>query len=134
MNTAQVIFLWSKRTGHGGETVVIDSYHFGTLTVRGQTHRSDLKIIGDRVIGNWWRREGHLLYAEDIADILKAPVDILVVGRGDPGNMGVSEEAARVLASKGIKLLALPTAEAVAAFNSLLARGERVAGAFHLTC
>jgi hypothetical protein len=113
---------------------MIESYSFGSMTVIGETHRNDLKIIHKEIIANWWRREGHVLYAEDIADILYADVETLVVGTGAYGNLRVAEETARAIEEKTIKLVAVPTKEAVSIFNSLHAEGKRVAGAFHLTC
>jgi hypothetical protein len=116
----------------GGE--MIESYSFGGMTVKGENHRNDLKVINDRIIGNWWRGEGHVLYAADIDDILYADVEILVVGTGAYGGMKVTDEAAKALEARAIKLLAVPTKEAVSIFNSLRAKGKQVAGAFHLTC
>jgi hypothetical protein len=113
---------------------MIDSYHFGAMTVKGTTHRNDLKIIGDQVIGDWWRIEGHALHEADIADILAASVEILVVGTGDSGRMQMSRGAAQALERRGIQVLALPTGQAVGVFNALRGQGKRVAGAFHLTC
>ena len=113
---------------------MIETYDFGSMTVMGQTHHNDLKIIENEVIGNWWRRQGHVLHAEDIADILDAPVDVLVVGTGAYGNMELTPEVARAVSKRGIELIPIPTGEAVARFNSLRAQGKRVAGAFHLTC
>jgi len=113
---------------------MIDSYHFGAMTVKGKTHRNDLKIIGDQVIGDWWRIEGHAVHEADIADILSASVDILVVGTGDPGRMEVTRGAAQSLERQGIHVLTFPTGKAVGIFNALRAQGKRVAGAFHLTC
>jgi len=113
---------------------MIDSYHFGAMTINGKTHRADLKIIGDQIIGDWWRLEGHALQEPDIADILVAPVEVLVVGTGDSGRMEVTRPAARAVERQGIQLLALPTAQAVGVFNALRTQGKRVAGAFHLTC
>jgi hypothetical protein len=113
---------------------MIDAYHFGAMTVKGKTHRNDLKIIGDQVIGDWWRLEGHALHEADIADILAAPVEVLVVGTGDSGRMEVTRRAAQALERRGIHLLALPTKQAVGVFNGLRTQGKRVAGAFHLTC
>jgi hypothetical protein len=113
---------------------MIESYSFGSMTVTGQSHRNDLKIIDDKIIGNWWRNEGHALYAQDIDDILYASVETLVVGTGAYGGMKVTEEAAQAIEGQGISLVAVPTKEAVSIFNSLHAQGKRVAGAFHLTC
>ena len=113
---------------------MIESYNFGSMTVMGQSHRNDLKIIDDKVVGNWWRREGHALYVQDIDDILYASVETLVVGTGAYGGMRVTEEAAQAIEGQGINLVAVPTKEAVSIFNTLHAQGKRVAGAFHLTC
>jgi hypothetical protein len=113
---------------------MIESYSFGSMTITGQSHLNDLKIIDDKIVGNWWRREGHALYAQDIDDILYASVETLVVGTGAYGGMKVTEEAAKAIEGQGISLVAVPTKEAVSIFNSLHAQGKRVAGAFHLTC
>ena len=113
---------------------MIESYSFGNMRVMGENHRNDLKIIDKQIIGNWWRREGHALYPEDIDDILYATVETLVVGTGAYGSMRITEEAAQALVGREIKLLAVPTKDAVSIFNNLHKHGKRVAGAFHLTC
>ncbi|NIO05270.1 MAG: hypothetical protein GTN74_11865 [Proteobacteria bacterium] len=113
---------------------MIESYDFGNMRVFGETHHDDLKIIENKVIGNWWRRQGHILHTEDIADILEAPVEILVVGTGEYGNVKVPSEVAEAVSQRGIEFIATPTREAVSTFNNLRAQGKRVAGAFHLTC
>jgi hypothetical protein len=113
---------------------MIESYEFGRMRVEGQIHHDDLKIIENRLIGNWWRRRGHALYPEDIADILEASVEILVVGTGEYSNMTVTREVSEALSKRGIELISAPTEEAASKFNDLHAQGKRVAGAFHLTC
>lgn len=113
---------------------MIENYSFGSMTVMGKKYRNDLKIIGNQIIGDWWRREGHALYAEDIDDILYSAMEMLVVGTGAYGSMKVTEEAAKAIEGRGIKLVAVPTKEAVSIFNNLHTVGKRVAGAFHLTC
>ena len=113
---------------------MIESYSFGSMKVMGESHRNDLKIIDNKIIGNWWRREGHALYAQDIDDILYSAVKTLVVGTGAYGSMRITEEAEKTIEERGIKLVAAPTKEAVSVFNNLHSQGEKVAGAFHLTC
>ena len=81
---------------------MIESYSFGSMTVMGENHRNDLKIIEKQIVGNWWRREGHAVYAEDIDDILYSGVEMLVVGTGAYGSMRVTEEAARAIKGRGI--------------------------------
>ena len=113
---------------------MIETYSFGNIMIKGKKYRNDLKIVGNQIIGDWWRREGHALYPMDIDDILYSAVEILVVGTGAYGSMKVTEEAAKAIEGRGIKLVAVPTKEAVSLFNNLHNEGKRVAGAFHLTC
>ncbi len=113
---------------------MIETYSFGSMRIKGKKYRNDLKIVGNQIIGDWWRREGHALYAEDIDDILYSAVEMFVVGTGAYGSMRVTEEAAKAIEGRGIKLVAVPTKEAVSIFNNLHTEGKRVAGAFHLTC
>ena len=113
---------------------MIESYSFGSMKVMGESHRNDLKIIDNKIVGNWWRREGHALYAQDIDDIVYSTAETLVVGTGAYGSMRITEDAETTLEGRGIKLVAAPTKEAVSIFNDLHSQGIRVAGAFHLTC
>ncbi len=113
---------------------MIEAYSFGNMRIMGESHRNDLKIIENKIVGNWWRREGHALYPEDIDDILYSSVETLVVGTGAYGRMRITEDAAKAIEGRGIQLVAVPTKEAVSIFNSLHSQGKHVAGAFHLTC
>jgi hypothetical protein len=113
---------------------MIKDYQFGRMIVGEKEHHGDLKIIGGEVIPSWWRKEGHVVEVEDVDDILAAGPEILVVGKGDPGRMQVSDSLRAALASTNIQLIEEPTAEAAAMFNSLSESGRKVAGAFHLTC
>jgi hypothetical protein len=111
----------------------IDNYGFGRITIDGETHTADLVILPDRVIAGWWRDEGHELHAGDLAPVLDAAPEVLVVGTGANGRMQVKDDARRAAAEAGIELLASPTAEAIDTYNSLRER-RRVAAALHLTC
>ena len=112
---------------------MIDSHRFGLMIIGGRQYTADLKIIDGVVVPEWWRREGHSICVEDIADIAAAKPDILILGTGVYGLMKVPERFKRQLESLGIELLAEPTEKAVALYNQL--HGERnVAAGFHLTC
>ncbi|MGD2009530.1 MAG: MTH938/NDUFAF3 family protein [Desulfobacterales bacterium] len=114
---------------------MIESYVSGSsMRVAGKTYTTDLKIIGDKVKGNWWRRDGHRLVSDDIVDILDSGPAMLVVGTGYAGNLDISANLRRDLAERGIRLIFERTAEAVELFNRHRAQGKNVAGAFHLTC
>ena len=113
---------------------MIEAYQFGSMTVSGKRYHTDLKIIRGQVIAQWWRREGHRVDVSDIADILLAAPEILVIGQGDPGRMQVAKPLRLTLEEANIRLIEEPTRQAVRSFNRLYEEGENVAGAFHLTC
>jgi len=113
---------------------MIDNYESGRMTVRGEVHQRDLKIIDGRVVAGWWRRSDHNLVSEDVRDILDARPDVMVVGTGYAGNMRVDDSLPSAADKRKIRLIARKTPEAVNRFNELWEKGERVAGAFHLTC
>ena len=114
---------------------LIESYVTGrSMRVSGKTYTTDLKIIGDAVKDNWWRREGHRLLSDDIVDILESRPEVLVVGTGYAGNLDIPTRLRRDLAERGIRLFSERTAEAVELFNRYRAQNDNVTGAFHLTC
>ena len=115
--------------------MMIESYVTGrSMRVAGKTYTTDLKIIGDAVKDNWWRREGHRLLSDDIVDILESRPDMLVVGTGYAGNLEIPTNLRKELAECGVQLLSDRTAESVELFNRHRAQNENVAGVFHLTC
>ncbi len=115
--------------------IIIETYAVGRhMIVSGKKYTHDLKIIGNSVKGDWWRREGHRLAAEDISDILATLPELLVVGTGYAGGMHIPAVLQKLLKTKRIRLVYEPTTEAVQTFNRLRAEGKNVAGAFHLTC
>jgi hypothetical protein len=112
----------------------IDSYKFGRMTVDGRTYASDCIIFQDHIEPDWWRREGHKLFADDLEAVLSAEPEILVIGCGAYGVMQVSGEVRALLRQKNIQIEALKTAEAVERYNELSAEHRKVIAAMHLTC
>ena len=105
------------------------------MRIGDRVYRKDLMILPDgSIIHPWWRASGHVLTIDDIGAVLSASPAVLVVGTGEPGRMKPGQEFAKKLAQRGIRVTLLPTRQAVEAFNSLHAEGERCAGCFHLTC
>ena len=112
---------------------MIDSYAFGSMVIDGRRFTADVKIVDGEVVPGWWRKEGHSICQEDIADILVAKPEVLIIGTGAYGGLRVPERFRKLLRSEGIELIAAPTAEAVDAYNELAAT-KKVAAGFHLTC
>ncbi|MCL7453252.1 MAG: Mth938-like domain-containing protein [Anaerolineae bacterium] len=111
----------------------IEGYRFGRIVVDGESHTRDLIILPGRVVGGWWRQEGHRLDADDLDAVFEAKPEVLVVGQGAYGRMKVPPETAQAIAEQGIELVAQPTGQACDTYNELR-DGRQVAAALHLTC
>lgn len=112
----------------------ITGYRFGQIEVDGKVYRSDMIITADAVRDNWRRREGHNLAIEDLAMVLEAEPQFLVVGNGYYGRMQVPQQTRDWLQGRGIRLEILPTSQAVDRFNDLQRHSASVVAALHLTC
>lgn len=112
---------------------MIESYSFGEIIIDGQRFTNDVIIFPNRVMGNWWRDEGHSLQPQDIDEIVEEGPEVLVVGTGASGLMSVPEETRDYVESKGIELIVEDTESACKTFNDLEDSREAVA-ALHLTC
>ena len=113
---------------------MIDSYSFGQIVVNGTAYSNDIKIIGESVVPEWWRKSGHMVAPEDVTDLVSSRPEIVVIGKGKPGFMSTSSEARRLFADNGIELLEEKTSLAIVTFNRLLREGKKVCAGFHLTC
>ena len=104
------------------------------MNADGKIYCRDLRIFGNEVYSNWWRKEGHRVDEDDLIDVLLANPDIMVIGMGYAGIMEVSSSLQSALKDQNIELISEKTPEAVKVFNSIQSRRKKIAGAFHLTC
>ena len=95
---------------------------------------NDVKIVQGSVVSSWWRKSGHNVEIEDVGDIIDAQPEVLVLGKGQPGNMTSSSRLQEFLKKKGIELIEDNTTEAVETFNRLFKDGKNVAAGLHLSC
>lgn len=113
---------------------MIANYSFGKMRIGDKKFNKDLKIIRGEIKENWWRKEGHRLDVDDLADIFQANPAVLVIGTGHDGNLHVPDAVLSACEERNMRVIAEPTAEAAKTFNTLVAENEHVAAAFHLTC
>jgi hypothetical protein len=111
----------------------VEDYRFGRMVVDGTPHTRDLILLPDRVMANWWRKEGHRLSVADVQAVIDAAPEIAVIGTGAYGRMRVPQETRRALRAEGIDLRVARTGDAWRVYNDLRER-HATAGAFHLTC
>lgn len=117
---------------HHDAVARLEEYSFGRLFVDGREERRDVIVLPDRVVREWWRRDGHSLVLDDLAEVLDELPERLVVGTGAYGQMRPESQTLDALRARGIEVEALPTAEAVRRYAELDPR--RTAAALHLTC
>ena len=110
----------------------LEEYSFGRLTVDGTEETRDVIVLPDRVVRNWWRKDGHSLVLDDLAEVLDELPERLLVGTGADGRMVPDPDALERLRARGIEIDVLRTAEAVERYAQLDPR--RTAAALHLTC
>ena len=112
----------------------IESPSFGTLVIDGKTYDRDVIVLHGAVRPNWWRKQGHGLASEDVAEVLTRKPEVFVMGCGWYGALKVPEETRRAFEKAGIHLVCLSTPDACRELTRLLAQGVDAAGGFHLTC
>ncbi len=110
----------------------LERYSFGRVTVDGEEHTRDLIVLPDRVVSDWWRREGHSLAIEDLDEVLDELPGRLVLGVGAYGQLRPDAAVIAELERRGMQVECLPTDAAVCRYGELDER--RTAVALHLTC
>ena len=113
--------------------MVVEHYSFGSITIDGKTYTSDVIIYPGRVDSSWWRKEGHNLQVVDLAEVIEAEPQILIIGTGASGVMKVPQETISHIESKDIEVHVEKTDKAVELFNKLQ-KDKIVIAALHLTC
>ena len=110
----------------------LDGYRFGRIVIDGEEHTKDVIVLPDKVVGNWWRRDGHSLVIEDLTDVLDELPERLVVGTGASGRMQPEPKTLETLRRRGIEVEVHRTEEAVKRYVEL--DRSKAAAALHLTC
>jgi hypothetical protein len=110
----------------------LEDYSFGRIVVDGEEHDRDLIVLPDRVVADWWRRDGHSLALEDLREVEDELPEKLILGTGAYGQLRPPAAVLEELARRGIDVEVLQTGDAVRRYVELDER--RTAAALHLTC
>jgi hypothetical protein len=113
--------------------MIISNYAFGTITVGDSTYTKDIIIFPDRIYSPWWRKEGHMLQVEDLSEVMREVLQLLIIGTGYNSSMLVPDDVISFLGSKKIDVIVENTRSAVDIYNES-AHEVPVAAALHLTC
>ena len=113
----------------------IAGYRPGRVVVDGVEHTRDLIVLPDRVVADWWRRDGHSLAIDDLDDVIDELPERLILGCGYAGRLHPDPGVVDALRRRGTAVEALPTDEAVARYQEpAAANPTAIAAALHLTC
>jgi hypothetical protein len=113
----------------------IEGYSPGRVVVDGVEHTRDVIVLPDRVVADWWRRDGHSLVVEDLDEVIDELPERLIVGCGYAERLRPDPGVVEALRRRGTEIEALPTADAVARYGELAsANPAAIAAALHLTC
>jgi hypothetical protein len=110
----------------------LEDYSFGRIVVDGEEETRDLIVLPNRVLTNWWRRDGHSLAIDDFSEIEGELPEKLILGTGAYGRLRPPRAVIEELERRGIDVEILHTDEAVRRYGELDER--RTAAALHLTC
>ena len=110
----------------------LEDYSFGRVSVDGSEQTRDLIVLPDRVVTNWWRRDGHSLAMGDLDEVLDELPERLILGIGAYGRLHPDRGVIVALERRGVAVECLRTDDAVRRYGELDER--RTAAALHLTC
>lgn len=110
----------------------LEDYSFGRVVVDGEEETKDVIVLPERVVRNWWRRDGHALVLEDLEAVLDELPTRLIIGTGAEGRLKPDPATISQLEERGIEIVVLPTGEAVRRYGA--SNPAETAAALHLTC
>jgi hypothetical protein len=111
----------------------IQSYRFGRVEIDDIVYDQDVVVFPDRVRSGWQRGDGHNLAVEDLAEVLEAEPEVVIIGRGTFGRLKIPDDVRSAIAARGIELLMKRTEQACRTYNER-SRRQRVVAALHLSC
>ena len=112
----------------------IQSYQFGHIDIDGKAYRNDVKLIGNRVVSEWWRSQGHYVELKDVKDMMAADAEVCIFGTGAYGSMRISPAVEARFEDHGVQVITAKTSPACDLYNRLVKEGKKVIAGFHLTC
>ena len=86
----------------GGRWRALTTTSSGGSWSDGQEERRDLIILPDRVVRNWWRRDGHALALEDLDQVLDDLPEHLMIGTGAHGQLRLDQRTVQRLKAGGV--------------------------------
>lgn len=111
----------------------IDSTEFGSITVDGKRYDHDV-IVTSQKVKETRTETRHLIAEKEFNELIAEEPELVIIGNGQYGDMEISDIVRDVAKKSGIKIVVLPTPEAIGKFNELINEGKKVVAYMHVTC
>jgi len=115
-----------------------DSIEWGTITVDGKEYDYDVVVtLKGELKPRTKERDkfgSHSFNKDELEKLYKEGAKIIVIGTGTSDLASLSTEAEGFAKQKGIKLITLPSSEAIERYNELADEGKSVGAIIHITC
>ena len=112
--------------------LIIEHYEFDRYSIAGKTYTGDITIINGEV--GTWDRDDHLLYVDNVEELVDANPEYIIIGTGAFGALNVPNDVQTYIEGEKIKLIMAKTGKACEEFNRLSRQGKKVAAILHGTC
>ena len=116
----------------------IDQTNFGSITIEGSGFEHDVIIGMDGEVKKRQKKlskaiygTSHMISLDEAIHVYQAGAERLIIGTGQAGMVGLSDEAADYFQRQKCSVEMLPTPQAIRAWNE--AEGT-IIGLFHVTC
>ncbi len=116
----------------GSKDIAITHYSFGNIVLDDHSYGNDILIYPDKTIQRWQTLLVHQIQLKDIQPIIDESTTTLIIGIGANSMCEITQDVIDYTKSKGIKLHALNTFDAVRLFNSMPKEG--MSACFHISC
>jgi len=110
----------------------IDDYSFGHIVIDGKKYTKDVLVLPDKVIPNWWRKEGHIFDLDDCRDLIDCNPELIIFGLGAYKLVKLSPGLTLEIQRNNIQFEAAASKKACEIYNRK--SDMKIAAGFHLTC
>jgi hypothetical protein len=117
----------------------INKTSFGSITIDNNKIDHDVVIMLDGKVGRRRKKlskevygTSHTISLKEAAYIYEKGTEVVVIGSGQYGRLKLSNEAESFFESKNVKVIVIPTKEAIEIWN--LEKERMAVGLFHITC
>ncbi len=109
----------------------IEEFVFGEIKIDGIIYNKDLIFTPKGIFPNWWRKEGHKIYWDDLSFINFEGIKYLIIGAGWSNAVKVMDDLKEKMKKLNIKIIVLNSQKALKEYEKL--KNEAIL-ALHLTC